>query len=261
MTRPRLERCQFENTTYRYLFPFGQLRTVRRAVRRALDRFAIRAPEGTSSRFAVGDAARVKDPAAIRATLDARGRLRGLAFTPEQWAYCGGTFAVERQVLRMMNDAGRMRAIGRTLALAGVTCDGVDRTGGCGRACPLLFREEWLEPSSSALVVPPQNRGFARVKPLNEIVRTLDGAGRRDGVMFSPAMARFAGGRFPVHKRVQPVAATWWRRPGAGWYILEGIRCLGEPLTADGPCHRGCGLLWHESWLELEDASPPAPTA
>jgi hypothetical protein len=253
MMAPLRERCQFENTIYCYVFPFGQARAIRRALRRALERFAARAPEGKPSRYAAGDAVRVKDAAAIQATLDGRGMLRGLAFTPEQWAYCGRTFQVERQVLRMMNDAGLMRAIGRTVALVGVTCDGVERTGGCGRACPLLFREEWLESSPSELAAPLQNRGYARVKPLAEILRTLDSDGRRDGVMFSPAMARYAGARFPVHKRVQPVAATWWRRPGAAWYIFEGLRCLGEPLGGDGPCHRGCGLLWHESWLELED--------
>jgi hypothetical protein len=247
------ERCQFENTIYRYAFGFGQARTIRRSVRRAPDRFAARAAQGKPSRYVAGDCVRVKDADAIRRTLDRRGMLRGLAFTDEQWDYCGRIFQIETQVRRMMNDAGRMRAIGRTVALVGVTCDGVERTGGCGRACPLLFRDEWLEPSSSEVATPLQNRGYARVKPLNEILRTLDGDGRRDGVMFSPAMARYAGARFPIHKRVEPLAATWWRRPGAGWYILEGIRCLGEPLRGDGPCHRGCGLLWHETWLQLED--------
>jgi hypothetical protein len=253
MTTLLHERCQFENTIYRYAFPLGGARAIKRAVRRAPDRFAARAFEGQPSRYAAGDHVRVKETAAIRATLDRRGTLRGLAFTPEQWAYCGRTFQVERQVRRMMNDAGRMRALARTVALAGVACDGVDRSGGCGRACPLLFREEWLEPSSSELAAPLQSRGYARVKPLGEILRTLDGDSRCDGVMFSPAMARYAGARFPIHKRVQPVSATWWRRPGAAWYIFEGLRCLGEPLGGDGPCHRGCGLLWHESWLEFED--------
>ena len=246
------ERCQFENSIYRYVFPFGAARAVKRRIARAPDHFAARPSEGKPSRYAVGDWVRVKDADAIRATLDAGEKLRGLAFTDEQWAFCGGTFQVEAHVRRIMNDAGRMRAITRTVALAGVTCDGIERTGGCGRACPLLFRDEWLEPSSSDRAAPPQNRGFARVKPLNEILRTLDAEGRCAGVMFSPAMARFAGARLPIHKRVVPLAATWWRRSGADWYILEGVHCLGEPLGGDGPCHRGCGLLWHESWLELE---------
>jgi hypothetical protein len=245
------ERCQFENTIYRYPFPLGAARAVKRRVQRGA------APrsnggDGAPSRFAVGDRVRVKDAAAIRATLDAANRLRGLAFTDEQWASCAQTFAVETQVLRMMDDAGRMRPISRTVALGGVTCDGPARTGGCGRACPLLYRDEWLEPSTSEVAAPPERRTYARVKPLNEIMRTLDDDGRRDGIMFSPAMARFAGARVPVYKRVRAADPTWWRRPGAPWYILEGVRCLGEPLGGEGPCHRGCGLLWHEQWLELE---------
>jgi hypothetical protein len=85
------ERCQFENTVCRYVFPFGQARAVKRAVLRAPDRFAARAAR-KPSRYAPGDIVRVKDAAAVRTMLDARGRTRGLAFTSEQWAYCGAPF-------------------------------------------------------------------------------------------------------------------------------------------------------------------------
>jgi hypothetical protein len=119
----------------------------------------------------------------------------------------------------------------------------------------LLFRDEWLEPGAPPAAEAPAPERFARVKSVAEIQATLDRDGRRDGVMFSTAMGRYAGGRFPVYKQVQPVAATWWRRPGADWFILSGVRCLGEQLQNEGPCHRGCGLLWHRDWLEFEDPS------
>ena len=253
------ERCQLENTVYRYLFPLATARAVRRAVRRAPARFAPRAGTGAPSRFRAGDAVRVKDADAIRGTLDAAGRLRGLQFTDEQWAYCGERFVVDAVVTRMMDDHGRMRAIGRTVALDGATCDGVRGTAGCGRACPLLFRDEWLEPSPDAIAsraadagAPRAPKRFARVKSVDAILATLDGSRRRDGVLFMPAMEHYAGARLPVRKRVVPVAATWWRRPGGEFYVLEGARCNGESLGADGPCHRRCGLLWHRDWLELE---------
>lgn len=245
------ERCQFENTIYRYVPPFGTLRTLRRAMRRFPDRFGAQTGEGKASRFAAGDWVRVKDEAAIRATLDARGGLRGLVFTGEQWAYCGKTFRVDAVVRRMMDDHGRMRRIARTVALDGVLCDGPDRDGGCGRACPLLFRDEWLEPSSEAFAEPRVYERYARVKPLAEIVATLDRDGRRDGVMFSPSMARYAGGRYAVHKQIDPAATTWWRRAGGEWYVLAGLRCRGESLGEEGPCHRGCALLWHRDWLDF----------
>jgi hypothetical protein len=246
------ERCQFENSIYRYVPPMGGLRKLRRAVRRFPGRFAKRAGEGRASRYVAGDWVRVKDADAVRATLDAQHALRALPFTDVQWAYCGCTFQVEAVVRRMMNDNGRMRTVGRTVALAGVTCDGPRADAGCGRACPLLFRDEWLEPSTPERAMPARSERFARVKPLAAMLATLDGAGRRDGVMFTAAMGRFAGARLRIHKRVDPIAANVWRRPGADWYVLAGAQCLGEVLNGEGPCHRGCGLLWHRDWLDLD---------
>jgi hypothetical protein len=251
---PFRERCQFENSIYRYVPPFATLRELRRAVRRLPDRNARHRRLGTPSGFAVGDWVHVLDADAIRKTLDERAMLRGLSFTPEQWASCGRTFQVETVVQRLMNDNGLMRPISRTVTLSGVTCDGPEHKGGCGRACPLLFRDEWLERSQAEHAQDEAKpTRFARVKSLAQILATLDRNGRRDGVMFFASMERFAGVRLPVVKQVQPVSATWWRRPGADWFILSGARCLGEQLQSEGPCHRGCGLLWHHDWLEFEE--------
>jgi len=30
------------------------------------------------------------------------------------------------------------------------------------------------------------------------------------------------------------------------------VKCRGESLTVEGPCHRGCGLLWHRDWLDFD---------
>ena len=253
MSRLFHERCQFENTVYRYVPPFGTLRALRRGVRRFSGRFGKPARLGKPSRYAVGDWVRVKDAGEVRATLDAREKLRGLAFTSEQWAYCGKTFRVDAVVRRMMNDEGVMRSVGRTVSLEGVTCGGPAESGGCGRACPLLFRDEWLEPSSADRAEPDSEAvRYARVRSQAEIRATLDASGRRDGVMFMPAMGRYAGGRFAVHKQLQPIALTSWRRRGADWFVLTGVACRGESLTTEGPCHRGCGLLWHRDWLDFD---------
>jgi hypothetical protein len=246
------ERCQFENSIYHYAPPLGELRALKRAVRRLPGRFGKRAGAGKPSSYAIGDWVRVNDADAIRATLDGRGALRGMTFTGPQWAYCGKTFQVDGVVRRIMNDFGVMRAVGRTVSLVGVTCGGPHNQGGCGRACPLLFRDEWLEPSSAEHADPPGEQRYARVKALDAIRATLAPDGRRDGVVFVPEMAKFAGARLPVAKRVEPVRPTWWRRGRGEWYVLAGARCSGAILAAEGPCHRGCGLLWHRDWLEFE---------
>jgi hypothetical protein len=244
------ERCQFENTVYRYTWPLGLLRAVRDAIRRVRGRGAP-AGCGAASGFEPGDVVRVRDRDAVRATLDERGTLRGLRFTDEQWAACGRTYRVASVVRRMMDDERRMRRIARTVTLEGVDCGGPDGRVGCGRACPLLFRDDWLERTASPPAPLPASTTFVTVKPLDEIRRTLDARGRRDGVLFDPAMARYAGLRLPLYGPVGHRAGTWWRRPLTRWYIIAGARCNGSILGASGPCNRGCSFLWHRDWLEF----------
>lgn len=158
----------------------------------------------------------------------------------------------------MVDDHYRMRRLSGTVTLAGATCLGADGRHGCGLACALLFRDEWLEPTTASEpatapepAVAPQ---YATVRPLAEIGATLDRTGRLHGVPFQPGMARFAGTRQRVLTLVEHRALARWQRPvGGEWYILDGARCDGEPLRPTG-CDRQCALLWHESWLRLEPA-------
>jgi hypothetical protein len=244
------ERCQFENTLYRYVPPLGLARALRRAYRRLPDMLEPRRGEGTPSRYSLGAWVRVKDRDAIRATLDPQDALRGLRFTEPQWEYCGKTYRVDAVVTRLMDDRGRMRPIARTVALDGPTCDGPAQDRGCGRACPLLFRDEWLDPSTPDRAEPVVHAAWARVKPLAEIRATLDRRGRRGGLQFDPAMERYAGMTLPLLKRVA-AGERPWRHVAGEWYILAGARCRGDVLGADGPCRRGCAFLWHRDWIEF----------
>lgn len=245
------ERCQFENSVYRYTWPLGMVRAVRNSLRRLRVR-GLAGGRGAASAFAPGDVVRVLDRDAVRASLDARGTLRGLLFTDEQWATCGNTYRVATVVRRLMDDERRLRPIARTVTLEGIDCGGPSRRGGCGRACPLLFRDEWLESSASPPAALPVPTAFVTVRPLDAIRRSLDAHGRRDGVLFDPAMARYAGRRLPLYGPVGHRVATWWRRPRKGLFIIAGARCTGSILGAEGPCHRGCSFLWHRDWLEFD---------
>ena len=121
----------------------------------------------------------------------------------------------------------------------------------------MMYRDEWLEPAETPLVRPqPVDTlalSYARVRPLQEIQATLDVLGRRDHLMFMPEMARYAGARFRIERRIERVLEHGQRLATPGpIYILEGLRCTGDVLGADGPCDRACHLLWHADWLVIE---------
>jgi hypothetical protein len=249
------ERCQLDDSLYRLDFPYSYARLAKRAVVRTRDRLRGRAPLGEASRFREGDWVRVKSAEEIRATLDANDKLRGLLFMEAQWGYCGGTYEVDRVLRRLLDRGRRFRTIARTVALDGVTCDGLDGTSGCGRACSLYFRDEWLETSSEDRHVVPAPTWFARVRPWAEITATLDRHGRRDGVSVMAEMERFAGQRFPVLRRVEDIDfdPAAYMSPAAELFTLGGVRCSGAAFVRQGPCHRNCGIVWHRDWLELEE--------
>ena len=260
--RPRtLERCQFENSFYRYSFPYNLLRGVMNVLRllnghRNEDRHPVEL--GHPSRFGVGDWVRVKDASEIRATLDENDELRGRKFTANRRPYCGRTYIVEHVVRRRPDHGHRMQKISDTVALAGAICDAPDGSLGCGRACSLFFLDEWLDPSLEDEAQPRTFGPLARVKPFDEIAPTLDSKGRLAGISYSPEMAAFASREFQVVRQAED---RWgelpkWKQPRGSFFILDGVRCSGQPRG--GQCDRNCGLLWHRSWLEMDERVPPA---
>jgi hypothetical protein len=282
----KAERCQYEQSPITRPLLLRWARAARTwARRRARETFSAPVGFGPASRFKQGDWVRVRSESEIRATLDAEDKLRGLQFTPTQWACCGNTYGVERVVRRMIDDSLRMRTISRAVVLGGVTCDDSAGTPGCGGACALLFKDDWLEPatpkpaSAESHGVPEQARvepqpsgershgrpeatqslrrqeQFVRVRNASEVVRTLGWGGRLGGISPSPQMLALAGQRFRVARRREflPPGNPLEERLPREWYILDGVRCDGQVLGSAGPCDRFCGLLWHESWLEFEE--------
>lgn len=211
---------------------------------------------GDASQFAPGSWVRVIDEARLRATLDERSRLRGLAFVPTQWESCRNVYRVQQQVRRIRDDRGKFRPVKRTVLLEGVNCAGHGpEPGGCGRHCPLMFRDEWLEPAKAPRQEPPaaSTGRHARVRELEQILSGLDLHGRRDGLTFMPEMASYAGRRFAIVERLPQVFEyDRWVAPRRPIYLLEGLHCSGAGAGAAGPCHRACALMWHEDWLILE---------
>lgn len=220
---------------------------------------------GSPSRYHRGDWVRVRTAEEIRATLDRDDRCRGLYFTDAQWTFCGQTYRVETVVRRMLDDDDHMRTISRAVTLAQVTCDGLDGTTGCGQACALLWKDEWLEPSSGRDArTPPPAGVHATVRSTGEIGATLDATGRLDGVAPTAQMLALAGQRFAVARRLDLPRIRerpWKHQAGDDWFILQGVRCNGEILGAGGPCHRTCAVFWHRSWLHLDPDPAERPEA
>lgn len=217
---------------------------------------------GKPSRFAEGQWVGVLDQESVRRTLDSKSRLRGLVFVQWQWPFCGGVYQVEKVMRRIIDDQGTFRPISGTVLLRGVDCGGTSGTEGCGRRCPLMFRDEWLRPASAPIVSRTNTAIFgeyACVRSVEEIHTSLDRWGKRDGLLFMPEMAKWTEKRF----RVARLTTKVYEHDGtkyAGYistrfpvYILEGLNCSGAVLGSRGPCDRLCPILWHEDWLRFEN--------
>lgn len=97
-----------------------------------------------------GEWVEVRSAKEIFATLDVRGKLRGLSFTREMVEFCGRRFRVYKVLKKIILEAtGELRTIkSPTVLLEGVFCDGKFH-GGCDRSCFCFWREDWLKRSPS----------------------------------------------------------------------------------------------------------------
>ncbi len=94
-----------------------------------------------------------------------------------------------------------------------------------------------------------------RVRPLQEIVSTLDQDGTLDALPFMPEMTKYCGMRFLISKHIERTCEESgsdlldMRRIRSVVY-LDHLRCDG---SAHGDCQKGCMLFWKEAWLQPED--------
>jgi hypothetical protein len=100
---------------------------------------------------------------------------------------------------------------------------------------------------------------IVEIRPLAEIVATLDDAGRLDGMPFMPEMAAYCGQRATVAKRAHK---TCDGHGNLRWLDdtvhLDDLRCDG---SAHGGCQAKCLTFWKTSWLKrVVDNGSEAPT-
>ncbi len=96
--------------------------------------------------FKSGDFVRVRTREEIDCTLDPFKELKGCAFLPEMYQYCGTQQRVLKSMQRFMDERDyKLKKTHGVILLEGVICNGTPVFGACDRCCFLFWREEWLE--------------------------------------------------------------------------------------------------------------------
>jgi hypothetical protein len=128
-----------------------------------------------------------------------------------------------------------------------------------GRGSPSLFTK--IQPCEKTptgrLDLKPGE--WVRVKPKEEIERTLDRAAKNRGLSFDPEeMAPYCGGTYRVHScvtRIVDEATGKMRQMKEPCVILEGVVCNAEYARCRLNCPRAFYSYWRELWLERVEAT------
>jgi hypothetical protein len=97
------------------------------------------------------------------------------------------------------------------------------------------------------------------VKPLDEIVATLDRRNRNRGMAFDKEMAPFCGERHRVFQRVERIideASGRMLELPNGCLMLEGVVCRSRYSERRIACPRAIYSYWRECWLRRVDTPP-----
>ncbi len=101
---------------------------------------------------------------------------------------------------------------------------------------------------------------WVEVRPISEILATLDGQGSLESMPFMPEMAGLCGTRFQIwksaHKTCDPTGASELRRMKDAVHGTS--RCNGE---AHGGCEARCLIFWKKAWLKPVDGPGGGATA
>ena len=96
--------------------------------------------------FTAGEWVRVRTREEIDSTLDPFKELKGCAFLPEMYQYCGTRQRVLKPMQRFIDERDyKLKKARGVILLENVICNGTPTFGACDRCCFLFWREEWLE--------------------------------------------------------------------------------------------------------------------
>ena len=182
----------------------------------------------------------------ILRTLDKEGRLDGLPFMPEMFAFCGQRLRVFRRAHKTCDTRGGIersrgsRSMREAVHLEGVRCDGRAH-GGCEAECLIFWKEAWLRrlPEDGRKLAKPAGRPDTGTEGLVSGSARCTEADVLAGTQRSPA----GGGYGPIYvcqateisKATRPL--RWWE---IGQYV-EDYRSgnVGLGRVAKGLVYRG----------------------
>ena len=96
--------------------------------------------------FTKGDLVRVRSREEILSTLDPFKELKGCAFLPDMYQYCGTQQRVLKSMKTFLDERDyKVKKVRGVILLENVICNGTPSFGPCDRCCFLFWREEWLE--------------------------------------------------------------------------------------------------------------------
>jgi hypothetical protein len=187
-----------------------------------------------------GDVVEVASREEILKTLDKDGRLDGLPFMPEMFAFCGRRMRVFKRAHKTCDTAGgshASRTMTRAVHLEGARCDG-GAHGQCEAACLIFWKDEWLKR------VPTAGGDSSAAPATVESAEWLPGAGgcREEDVLAGTRRPAGDGtGSTYVCQATELLAATrpltWWNP----WQYVEDCTSRNERLgrVVRGLVHRG----------------------
>src|SRR4029453_3187430 len=89
---------------------------------------------------------------------------------------------------------------------------------------------------------------WVEVRSKEEILRTLDHNGEKEGIPFMPEMLAFCGRQFQIYKGAHKTCDTVF--PIRGRRVANSVhletRCNGK---GHGGCEAECLIFWKEAWL------------
>lgn len=112
--------------------------------RRLNTKGALRKTPSLNLGLKAGDRVIVKSFDEIKATLDSKGRNRGLGFQTEMIKFCGCTFTVSDIMHTAISEyADKVKKVNNSVLLDNTYCNGSFHLR-CSRKCPHIWREIWL---------------------------------------------------------------------------------------------------------------------